>query len=72
MIAALESCGKPVVAAIHGVALGGGLEVALGCHARVGGPGARLGLREVTLGRIPGAGGSQRAPRRMGAAAALD
>jgi 3-hydroxyacyl-CoA dehydrogenase len=72
VIAALESCGKPVVAAIHGVALGGGLEVALGCHARVGGPGARLGLPEVKLGLIPGAGGTQRAPRLMGAAAALD
>lgn len=72
VIAALEAAGKPVVAAIHGVALGGGLEVALGCHARVGGPDARLGLPEVKLGLIPGAGGTQRAPRLMGAAAALD
>ncbi|MFN6955279.1 MAG: 3-hydroxyacyl-CoA dehydrogenase NAD-binding domain-containing protein [Acetobacteraceae bacterium] len=72
VIAALEAAGKPVVAAIHGVALGGGLEVALGCHARVGGPEARLGLPEVKLGLIPGAGGTQRAPRLMGAAAALD
>lgn len=72
VIAALEAAGKPVVAAIHGVALGGGLEVALGCHARVGGPDARLGLPEVKLGLIPGAGGTQRAPRLTGAAAALD
>jgi 3-hydroxyacyl-CoA dehydrogenase len=72
VIAVLEGCAKPVVAAIHGVALGGGLEVALGCHARVGGPEARLGLPEVKLGLIPGAGGTQRAPRLMGAAAALD
>ena len=72
VVAALEACGKPVVAAIHGVALGGGLEVALGCHARVGGAEARLGLPEVKLGLIPGAGGTQRAPRLMGAAAALD
>ena len=72
VIAALEAAGKPVVAAIHGVALGGGLEVALGCHARAGGPEARLGLPEVKLGLIPGAGGTQRAPRLMGAAAALD
>ncbi|MCS6932146.1 MAG: 3-hydroxyacyl-CoA dehydrogenase NAD-binding domain-containing protein [Acetobacteraceae bacterium] len=72
VIAALEACPKPVVAAIHGVALGGGLEVALGCHARVGGPEARLGLPEVKLGLIPGAGGTQRAPRLMGAAAALE
>jgi 3-hydroxyacyl-CoA dehydrogenase len=72
LVAALEAAGKPVVAAIHGVALGGGLEVALGCHARLGGPEARLGLPEVKLGLMPGAGGTQRAPRLMGAAAALE
>jgi 3-hydroxyacyl-CoA dehydrogenase len=70
-IAALEACPKPVVAAIHGAALGGGLEVALGCSARVLGAGAKLGLPEVKLGILPGAGGTQRAPRVMGAVAAL-
>jgi 3-hydroxyacyl-CoA dehydrogenase len=70
-IAAIEACPKPVVAAIHGAALGGGLEVALGCTARVLGAGAKLGLPEVKLGLLPGAGGTQRAPRVMGAAAAL-
>ena len=71
-ITAIESCDKPVVAAIHGVALGGGLEIALGCHYRVIDPGARLGLPEVTLGIIPGAGGTQRLPRLIGFEAALD
>jgi 3-hydroxyacyl-CoA dehydrogenase len=71
LIALIESCPKPVVAAIHAAALGGGLEVAMGCTARVLGPGARLGLPEVKLGLLPGAGGTQRAPRLMGAAAAL-
>jgi 3-hydroxyacyl-CoA dehydrogenase len=71
VIAAIEACPKPVVAAIHAAALGGGLEVAMGCTARVLGPGARLGLPEVKLGLLPGAGGTQRAPRLMGAAAAL-
>jgi 3-hydroxyacyl-CoA dehydrogenase len=70
-IAAIENCPKPVVAAIGGAALGGGLEVALGCSARVLGPGAKLGLPEVKLGLLPGAGGTQRAPRVMGAVAAL-
>jgi 3-hydroxyacyl-CoA dehydrogenase len=71
VIAAIEACPKPVVAAIQGVALGGGLELALGCHARVAGPDARLGLPEVKLGLIPGAGGTQRAPRLMGPVAAF-
>jgi len=71
VIALIEACPKPVVAAIHAAALGGGLEVAMGCTARVLGPGARLGLPEVKLGILPGAGGTQRAPRLMGAAAAL-
>ena len=71
VIAALEACPKPVVAAIHAAALGGGLEVAMGCTARVVGPAAKLGLPEVRLGLLPGAGGTQRAPRLMGAAAAL-
>jgi 3-hydroxyacyl-CoA dehydrogenase len=71
VVAALEAFGKPVVAAIHGAALGGGLEVALGCHARVAGPGAKLGLPEVNLGLLPGAGGTQRLPRLIGAVPAL-
>lgn len=62
----IESCGKRVVAAIHGAALGGGLEVALAAHHRVALPGAQLGLPEVNLGLLPGAGGTQRAPRLMG------
>ncbi|MBB5693250.1 3-hydroxyacyl-CoA dehydrogenase NAD-binding domain-containing protein [Muricoccus pecuniae] len=70
-IASLESLAKPVVAAINGAALGGGLEVALGCHARVAAPGAKLGLPEVKLGLLPGAGGTQRLPRLVGAAPAL-
>ncbi|WP_244570994.1 3-hydroxyacyl-CoA dehydrogenase NAD-binding domain-containing protein [Stappia sp. TSB10GB4] len=72
VIAAIEACGKPVVAALHGTALGGGLEVALGCHARVAVSSAKVGLPEVTLGILPGAGGTQRLPRLAGAAAALD
>lgn len=71
VIAALDGCAKPVVAAIHAAALGGGLEVAMACTARVLGPRAKLGLPEVKLGLLPGAGGTQRAPRLMGAAAAL-
>ncbi len=70
MIGAIEASEKPVIAAIHGVALGGGLEVALGCHYRVGDAKARVGLPEVTLGIIPGAGGTQRLPRLIGAEAA--
>ena len=57
MIDALDDCPKPVVAAIHGTALGGGLETALACHFRVAVPSARLGLPEVKLGLVPGAGG---------------
>ncbi|UTD30174.1 3-hydroxyacyl-CoA dehydrogenase NAD-binding domain-containing protein [Bradyrhizobium sp. WD16] len=66
VIAAIENCPKPVIAAIHGTALGGGLEVALGCHFRVATKDARLGLPEVKLGLIPGAGGTQRLPRAVG------
>lgn len=72
VIAAIESQDKPVVAALHGTALGGGLELALGCHARIAAPGTRMGLPEVTLGLLPGAGGTQRLPRLIGTAAALD
>ena len=68
----LEASRKPVVAAIHGVAAGGGLEVALACHVRLVAPGTRLGLPEVTLGIVPGAGGTQRLPRLIGVEAALD
>lgn len=68
----IESSEKPVVAAIHGVAAGGGLEVALGCHVRLAAPDTRLGLPEVTLGIVPGAGGTQRLPRLIGIEAALD
>jgi 3-hydroxyacyl-CoA dehydrogenase len=71
IIAAIEASGKPVVAAIHGVAMGGGLELALGCHWRVAAPGAQLALPEVKLGLIPGAGGTQRLPRALGAERAL-
>lgn len=66
VIAGLESCAKPVIAAIHGTALGGGLELALGCHFRVAVDTARLGLPEVKLGLLPGAGGTQRLPRAVG------
>ena len=66
----IEACGKIVVAAIHGPALGGGLEVAMAAHYRVALPAAKLGLPEVNLGLLPGAGGTQRAPRLMGVRAA--
>ena len=59
----IEASPKPVVAAVNGIALGGGLEIALGCHYRVAAAGARVGLPEVTLGIIPGACGTQRTPR---------
>lgn len=71
VIDAIENSPKPVVAAIHGTALGGGLEVALGCHYRVAVPSAKVGLPEVKLGLIPGAGGTQRLPRVVGVANAL-
>ena len=68
----IEASPKPVVAAIHGVAAGGGMEVALACHVRLAAPGTRLGLPEVTLGILPGAGGTQRMPRLIGVEAALE
>jgi 3-hydroxyacyl-CoA dehydrogenase len=71
VVAALDTMPKPVVAALHGTALGGGLEIALGCHFRVAAPGTRLGLPEIKLGLIPGAGGTQRLPRLIGMAKAL-
>lgn len=71
VIALIEGAAKPVVAAIHGAALGGGLELALGCHYRVALEGASLGLPEVKLGVLPGAGGTQRLPRIVGVERAL-
>jgi 3-hydroxyacyl-CoA dehydrogenase len=68
----IENCSKPVVAAIHGTALGGGLEIALGCHYRVAVPSAKLGVPEVKLGLLPGAGGTQRLPRVAGVQKALE
>ncbi len=72
VITALESCPKPVVAAIEGTCLGGGLEVALGCHYRVASESAKLGLPEVKLGLLPGAGGTQRLPRLVGVENAIN
>ncbi len=66
VIEVIENSSKPVVAAIHGTALGGGLELALGCHFRVATKDAKLGLPEVKLGLLPGAGGTQRLPRAVG------
>jgi len=72
LIHLIENADKPVVAAVAGLALGGGNELALGCHYRVGAPGTQIGLPEVNLGLLPGAGGTQRLPRVVGAAKALE
>jgi len=72
VIRTLEEAAKPLIAAIHGVAAGGGCEMALGCHYRIAAAAARIGLPEVNLGIIPGAGGTQRMPRVAGVPAALD
>ncbi len=72
VITAYENSAKPVVAAIHGTALGGGLELALGCDYRCGSGDARVGLPEVKLGILPGAGGTQRLPRLIGVEASLN
>jgi 3-hydroxyacyl-CoA dehydrogenase len=72
LIALIEGADKPVIAAVAGLALGGGNELALGCHYRVCAPGTMIGLPEVNLGLLPGAGGTQRLPRLIGAAKALD
>jgi 3-hydroxyacyl-CoA dehydrogenase len=72
LLAAIERCPKPVVAAIHGTALGGGLELAMACHYRLAVESARLGLPEINLGIIPGAEGTQRLPRLVGAEKALE
>ena len=71
LIARIEAVDKPVIAAMHGTTLGGGLEVALGCHYRIAVQSALLGLPEVTLGLLPGASGTQRLPRLIGAEPAL-
>ena len=72
VILALEHSAKPVVAAIHSVCMGGGLELALGCHYRIAAPGCNVALPEVKLGLIPGAGGTQRLPRVLGVEVALN
>jgi 3-hydroxyacyl-CoA dehydrogenase len=72
VILALEYSAKPVVAAIHSVCMGGGLELALGCHYRIAAPGANVALPEVKLGLVPGAGGTQRLPRVLGVETALN
>jgi 3-hydroxyacyl-CoA dehydrogenase len=72
VIVKIEAAAKPVVAAVHKVAMGGGLELALGCHYRVAAAGAQIALPEVKLGILPGAGGTQRLPRAIDAKAALD
>ena len=68
----IEACAKPIVAAIHGSAFGGGLELALACHYRVAAPGSQVGQPEVKLGLIPGAGGTQRLPRLIGLQKAVE
>ncbi len=72
VISVVEGSAKPVIAAIHTVCMGGGLELALGCHYRVASPGAQIALPEVKLGILPGAGGTQRLPRVLGLEAALN
>ena len=72
LILAIEASSKPVVAAVHTVCMGGGLELALGCHYRVAAPGCKVGLPEVKIGLIPGAGGTQRLPRVLGVETALN
>jgi 3-hydroxyacyl-CoA dehydrogenase len=72
VILAIENSSKPVVAAVHSVAMGGGLELALGCHYRIAAPGCNVALPEVKLGLIPGAGGTKRLPRVLGVETALN
>src|SRR6218665_522689 len=72
VILAVENSDKPVVAAIHSVCMGGGLELAPGCHYRIAAPGCAVALPEVKLGLVPGAGGTQRLPRVLGVEAALN
>ena len=72
VILAIENASKPVIAAVHTVCMGGGLELALGCHYRIAAPGCSVALPEVKLGLIPGAGGTQRLPRALGVEPALN
>jgi len=72
VIRVLEASTKPIIAAVHSVAMGGGLELALGCHYRVAAPGTQVALPEVKIGLIPGAGGTQRLPRVLGVETALN
>ena len=72
LIKLVEDCAKPVVAAMHSVVMGGGLELALACHYRVAAPGTAIALPEVKLGLVPGAGGTQRLPRALGVETALN
>ena len=68
----IENCPKPIIAAINGYALGGGLEIAMACHLRVASENSKMGLPEVSLGLIPGYGGTQRLPQLIGKGRALD
>jgi 3-hydroxyacyl-CoA dehydrogenase len=72
VISCVENCSKPVVAAMHTVVMGGGLELALGCHYRISAPGTSISMPEVKLGLLPGAGGTQRLPRALGVEPALN
>ncbi len=72
VILAVENSAKPVIAAVHSIAMGGGLELALGCHYRIAAPGTNVALPEVKLGLVPGAGGTQRLPRVLGVETALN
>jgi 3-hydroxyacyl-CoA dehydrogenase len=72
LIALVEGASKPVISAMHSVVMGGGLELSLGCHYRIVTPGTRLGLPEVKIGLLPGAGGTQRLPRALGVEPALN
>src|SRR5665811_1133129 len=72
VILMIENSGKPVIAAVHTVCMGGGLELALGCHYRIAAPGCSVALPEVKLGLLPGAGGTQRLPRALGVEPALN
>src|SRR5450830_1377614 len=72
VILVLENSAKPVIAAVHSVCMGGGLELALGCHYRIAAPGCSMALPEVKLGLLPGAGGTQRLPRALGVEPALN
>ena len=72
VLRAVEECSKPVIAAIEGICMGGGFELALACHYRVASADAQIGLPEVKLGLLPGAGGTQRLPRVVGVERALN